>query len=72
MKKIIALFMVLIVSSSFPGNAIYKNHGVEKNSIDYEPKFGIHSDGVELIEDFDSMDEFVEACYEKGYSIILS
>jgi len=71
MKKVIALFLVLIVYSSFPGNATYKNHGVEKNSINYELKFGIHSDGVELIEDFDSIDEFVDSCYEKGYSIIL-
>ena len=72
MKKIVAMILVPVMLFSYYGDA-YHEYGrhTEFNSASYEPMFGIHSDGVELIEDFDSMDEFVDACYNKGYSIIL-
>lgn len=37
----------------------------------YTPQFGIHSDGIDLIKQFESMEEFVNACSIKNYSIIL-
>ena len=72
MKKLIALFLISVMIFPLYGNANNGNHkSAESEALSYVPQFGIHSDGVELIKDFDSMDEFVDSCYEKGYSIIL-
>ncbi|MFQ6114628.1 MAG: hypothetical protein ACE5NG_11195 [bacterium] len=38
---------------------------------EHEPHFGIHSDGLDLINDFDSMADFAETSSAVGYSIIL-
>ncbi len=67
MKKFMVFFLIAVISLSFPGN--HGRAGGESHS--YAPEFGIHSDGTELIDQFDSMADFVNACYAKGYSIIL-
>ena len=72
MKKYVALFLIVVVASSFPAWNVHGSHNAEKiESLSYAPLFGIHSDGTELIDQFDSMDAFVDSCREKGYSIIL-
>ena len=63
MKKFVALLCFISLAISFNGNG---NH--VKPLL---PQFGIHSDGIELIEQFSSIEEFVNECYAKGYSIIL-
>lgn len=72
MKNAAALSFILVMSLLFSGADVHSNrNSTEGISISYTPLFGIHSDGTELIDQFESIDEFVDSCHEKGYSIIL-
>jgi len=64
-KKFVALWCFIAIAISFPGNAYHTKDAFPPT------QFGIHSDGIDLINQFSSIDEFINECSAKGYSIIL-
>ena len=64
-SKILALFVGVFFIMPFP-----LPHSASANNM-YSPHFGIHVDDPSLITDMGGVDNFVNACVDKGYTAII-